>query len=240
MDFMALINLLALKEPDADIQDAIFGRLKRFIVTDGEERIVAVSPFASLEFNPYDEYQVDPDTEPKDFTDKEIADAASMPYPRIGGKVYDDLEKKLLGFGQSESEVGDYILERWHQKQRNAMNPADGLQDLNFDSYEQVEELMPLLTGYFNNVPFWKFKGWSSKEIATRMPKLNPGQMPRITLGPNMKAMGIESWEQLEDMARHGEEFPSRLFPSSRKVGRNDPCPCGSGKKYKHCCGRNN
>ena len=23
------------------------------------------------------------------------------------------------------------------------------------------------------------------------------------------------------------------------KVGRNEPCPCGSGKKYKHCCGRN-
>ena len=23
------------------------------------------------------------------------------------------------------------------------------------------------------------------------------------------------------------------------KVGRNDPCPCGSGKKYKKCCGRN-
>ncbi|RLB13732.1 MAG: hypothetical protein DRG35_06440, partial [Deltaproteobacteria bacterium] len=22
------------------------------------------------------------------------------------------------------------------------------------------------------------------------------------------------------------------------KVGRNDPCPCGSGKKYKYCCGR--
>ena len=28
---------------------------------------------------------------------------------------------------------------------------------------------------------------------------------------------------------------PVRLGP---KVGRNDPCPCGSGKKYKHCCGR--
>jgi len=25
---------------------------------------------------------------------------------------------------------------------------------------------------------------------------------------------------------------------SSPKTGRNDPCPCGSGKKYKHCCGR--
>ena len=22
------------------------------------------------------------------------------------------------------------------------------------------------------------------------------------------------------------------------KIGRNDPCPCGSGKKYKHCCGK--
>jgi len=26
--------------------------------------------------------------------------------------------------------------------------------------------------------------------------------------------------------------------PAGRKVGRNAPCPCGSGKKYKHCCGR--
>ena len=23
-----------------------------------------------------------------------------------------------------------------------------------------------------------------------------------------------------------------------KKIGRNDPCPCGSGKKYKYCCGR--
>jgi uncharacterized protein YchJ len=25
---------------------------------------------------------------------------------------------------------------------------------------------------------------------------------------------------------------------NKRKVGRNEPCPCGSGKKYKHCCGK--
>ncbi|MEZ4637760.1 MAG: SEC-C metal-binding domain-containing protein [Caldilineaceae bacterium] len=31
----------------------------------------------------------------------------------------------------------------------------------------------------------------------------------------------------------------SRPAPSpSTKVGRNDPCPCGSGKKYKHCHGK--
>jgi hypothetical protein len=33
------------------------------------------------------------------------------------------------------------------------------------------------------------------------------------------------------------EEGPSAGTPSTAKVGRNDPCPCGSGKKYKKCCG---
>jgi SEC-C motif-containing protein len=29
---------------------------------------------------------------------------------------------------------------------------------------------------------------------------------------------------------------PAPIRSSAPKVGRNDPCPCGSGKKYKHCC----
>jgi len=29
-----------------------------------------------------------------------------------------------------------------------------------------------------------------------------------------------------------------RVKAGGKKIGRNDPCPCGSGKKYKHCCGR--
>ena len=29
------------------------------------------------------------------------------------------------------------------------------------------------------------------------------------------------------------------IHNENRKVGRNDPCPCGSGKKYKKCCGKN-
>jgi hypothetical protein len=31
---------------------------------------------------------------------------------------------------------------------------------------------------------------------------------------------------------------PSRKSEGKQKVGRNDPCPCGSGKKFKHCCMR--
>ena len=37
-----------------------------------------------------------------------------------------------------------------------------------------------------------------------------------------------------------GEENSSRRRPAKKEVtvGRNEPCPCGSGKKYKNCCGR--
>jgi uncharacterized protein YecA (UPF0149 family) len=44
----------------------------------------------------------------------------------------------------------------------------------------------------------------------------------------------------------HAERYPTGPAGSSgqkqtplrvEKIGRNDPCPCGSGKKYKKCCG---
>lgn len=33
-------------------------------------------------------------------------------------------------------------------------------------------------------------------------------------------------------------EVPVEQAKSARSIGRNDPCPCGSGKKHKKCCGR--
>ena len=38
-----------------------------------------------------------------------------------------------------------------------------------------------------------------------------------------------------EDKSKTKKQTPKRV----KKIGRNDPCPCGSGKKYKNCCGRN-
>ena len=35
-----------------------------------------------------------------------------------------------------------------------------------------------------------------------------------------------------------GDGSVSATVVKKKKVGRNDPCPCGSGKKYKHCCGK--
>lgn len=39
--------------------------------------------------------------------------------------------------------------------------------------------------------------------------------------------------------AQHAQGQSITVRRSSPKIGRNDPCPCGSGKKYKNCCGRN-
>ena len=44
-----------------------------------------------------------------------------------------------------------------------------------------------------------------------------------------------------EDMENPGALATARKtqpIVNVNKVGRNDPCPCGSGKKYKQCCGR--
>ncbi|HEY8461009.1 MAG TPA: SEC-C metal-binding domain-containing protein [Blastocatellia bacterium] len=36
----------------------------------------------------------------------------------------------------------------------------------------------------------------------------------------------------------NGNNFPlNDPYAAPKKIGRNDPCPCGSGKKYKKCCG---
>lgn len=53
----------------------------------------------------------------------------------------------------------------------------------------------------------------------------------------------LDQWESLisEDRRKelYFEQKNSSTVVKGKKVGRNDPCPCGSNKKYKQCCGRN-
>ena len=39
-------------------------------------------------------------------------------------------------------------------------------------------------------------------------------------------------------LAKEAPQKKKEAVPVGKRVGRNDPCPCGSGKKYKHCCGK--
>lgn len=52
----------------------------------------------------------------------------------------------------------------------------------------------------------------------------------------------LPMWENIFDEETRKnlylEQKKSGTVVVGKKVGRNEPCPCGSGKKYKHCCGR--
>ena len=52
----------------------------------------------------------------------------------------------------------------------------------------------------------------------------------------------LPQWKEIfseeELKALYKEQRDSGTVRKPKKIGRNDPCPCGSGKKYKKCCGR--
>ena len=52
-----------------------------------------------------------------------------------------------------------------------------------------------------------------------------------------------DEYEDFDDDYDEEDEIINTLkkqppFTSEKKIGRNEPCPCGSGKKYKNCCGK--
>jgi SWIM/SEC-C metal-binding protein len=95
----------------------------------------------------------------------------------------------------------------------------------------------------------------SAKEITIAMAKLGSKKRPIIVrVQTEEKAAYVA-----ETCEKNGWHFITGLEPGepedisdlekllnppqavrSEKIGRNDPCPCGSGKKYKKCCGTNN
>ena len=49
----------------------------------------------------------------------------------------------------------------------------------------------------------------------------------------------LEAIHSVDGGSKIGTDVDRTVRNEGPKVGRNDPCPCGSGKKYKNCCGRN-
>jgi hypothetical protein len=89
---------------------------------------------------------------------------------------------------------------------------------LEFPTFEMVQKLTGEIMHLCNNTRLWILKGYTPSELSQRERKdLKP--LPSIP-----HAMGPAKTEIID-------------FKTRKKIGRNDPCPCGSGKKYKHCCG---
>lgn len=77
----------------------------------------------------------------------------------------------------------------------------------------QVEHIVPYIVDLYNNTRMWNHCGHTPLEISK--------------LTKRVDAVMSTSFGK--------PSAPQRVVT---KIGRNDMCPCGSGKKYKHCCGR--
>jgi len=54
----------------------------------------------------------------------------------------------------------------------------------------------------------------------------------------NMKRQKVAEGQAVKAGSDSGEVVKKKPIVKGQKIGRNDPCPCGSGKKYKNCCGK--
>ena len=86
---------------------------------------------------------------------------------------------------------------------------------LEFDVFDQAQDFFQEMNEFHNNTRLWVLKGHTPNEIM---------EEERKHLRPLPKK-GYKA-------SSHGDE----TVVKGEKVGRNDPCPCGSGKKYKKCC----
>ncbi|MBS4020879.1 MAG: SEC-C domain-containing protein [Dethiobacter sp.] len=90
---------------------------------------------------------------------------------------------------------------------------------VNFQSEKQVSEVTQLIMDLANNTRLWENNGHTPNEIFNKMERHKLRPLPNAGV-PNL--LGI----------------PGGLTTGNKKIGRNDSCPCGSGKKYKKCCGQ--
>ena len=58
-----------------------------------------------------------------------------------------------------------------------------------------------------------------------------------VLLKAELKQVTVKPLEEKKDLSTNIKETaaPKKV---AKSIGRNDPCPCGSGKKYKNCCGQ--
>ena len=123
---------------------------------------------------------------------------------------------------------------------------------ISFGNIDEANEFLGYAVKVMNSVRLWSNHGHTPDELA-RMHPVRPEDLTIVPGSSHMAKMMRESREEFESMGIHvdpdatGTEIPTFSFDSGigggmktsvKKIYPNDPCPCGSGKKYKKCCGR--
>lgn len=100
-------------------------------------------------------------------------------------------------------------------------NHFDYLQQfIEFQDIEEARRMGKQLQEFHNNTRLWILKGYTPAELSAR------------------EIRNLRSLTDKDEKVRKYEHRKDGSVVRKNKVGRNDPCPCGSGKKYKYCCGR--
>jgi len=134
------------------------------------------------------------------------------------------------------------IDEAWKEQLREMDDLKQSVQNA---SYEQKD---PLLIYKFESFNLFKqMIERINREVVSyliRADIYNPNQQAfqeaRINRGLDRSKIREERGDMLSQAhADTQQKVKPQPVKVAKKVGRNDPCPCGSGKKYKNCCGRN-
>ena len=180
------------------------------------------------------------------FTIVEVMYAAVMPMPRIANPMHDAFFSLLtedLNYNDwLASEICHGLWYREMHKYEEDFEEEDPGQYFreevlyDYDSSDSLfRKAMKLLDEYLNNMPHWQLKGHTPMEVHGLLSEEDKAVKRKRQ---ESRSYHDDDYISPKDwMANLGVTMP---IIAEKRPGRNDPCPCGSGKKYKSCCGRGN
>jgi preprotein translocase subunit SecA len=120
-----------------------------------------------------------------------------------------------------------------------AYGQKDPVLEYKSEAYKMFVELLGLINREALNMVFKLFPE-NQQQIETQQQRRSLNR-ERLTLTHSASTgMGLQGGIDSEAGGAKQQEAPKvQQIISGDKVGRNDPCPCGSGKKYKNCHGKN-
>jgi len=163
------------------------------------------------------------------FTESEILDLTRQ------GLIYHLIETAKENYAQKEAEVGEEVM---REIERVALlRSVDSKWIDHIDDMEQLKHGIGLRAyGQRDPVMMYKFEGFDMFE--EMIASIRESTL-KLIFHAKVSAP-VERVQVAKPITPAGDNtLAPKQAKSNDKIGRNDPCPCGSGKKYKKCCGQN-
>lgn len=175
-----------------------------------------------------------------------LPDIGKLSVPKEEADTYtqEDLKQTLLRavVGAYEAKEAEYGAEIMRELERIVLlRTVDEKWMDHIDAMDQLRYGIGMRAyGQRDPVVEYKFEGFEMFEEMIR--SIQYDSVKRLLRMRIDREQGTPKREKVAEpvTASHGDSGPRKpVVRSGARVGRNDPCPCGSGKKYKKCCGAN-